>query len=228
MRMKVAIVGCGRMGRALEEVLAERGHLTIARIGKHDRIEAARGADAAFEFTRPEAARENVEALLEIGVPTICGTTGWDPAGSRELSSRLGVPFLAAPNFSIGIAVLNRLVLEASRLFADFPEFEAAILERHHSTKADVPSGTARMLADAVSQFLLPGKNAPIAALRQGGQPGEHEVFFEGPDECLQLVHRARSRRIFSAGAVRAAEWMVSTGQRGPVTFEQFFERSRS
>jgi len=225
--VRAAIVGCGRMGRALEEMLAERGHATVARIGREDRLDAARGVDVAFEFTRPDAARGNVETLLEAGVPTVCGTTGWDPATARALSARLGVAFLAAPNFSIGVAVLRRLVAEAARMLAPFPEFEPGIVERHHAKKADVPSGTARLLAETIAPLRPAGAAPPIAALRQGGQPGEHEVLFEGPDECLGLVHRARSRRIFAAGAVRAAEWMVETGPKGPVTFDDFFERSR-
>jgi 4-hydroxy-tetrahydrodipicolinate reductase len=225
--MKAAIVGCGRMGRAIEEMLAERGHAVAARIGRNDAIGAARGADVAFEFTRPESAAKNVDALLAAGVPTVCGTTGWDPEDAAALAAREGVPFLAAPNFSIGVAVLKRVALEASRWLVGFPEFEPGIVERHHARKADVPSGTARMLAGAIAPY-RPGAGAPpIAALRQGGQPGEHEVLFEGPDECLALVHRARSPRIFAGGAVRAAEWIVSTRPRGPVTFDEFFERSR-
>ncbi len=225
--MKAAIVGCGRMGRAIEEVLEERGHAVAVRVGRNDAIGAARGADVAFEFTRPESAAKNVETLLEAGVPTVCGTTGWDPAGAAALSARLGVPFLAAPNFSIGVAVLKRVALEASRWLAGFPEFEPGIVERHHARKADVPSGTARMLAEAIEPYRPGAGSPPIAALRQGGQPGEHELLFEGPDECLALVHRARSRRIFAGGAVRAAEWIVSTRPGGPVTFDEFFERSR-
>ncbi len=220
-------MGCGRMGRAIEEVLGERGHAVAERIGRNDPIGAARGADVAFEFTRAESAAKNVEALLAAGVPTVCGTTGWDPAAAAALSARSGVAFLAAPNFSIGVAVWKRAALEASRWLAGFPEFEPAIVERHHAKKADAPSGTARMLAEAIAPY-RPGAGAPpIASLRHGGQPGEHELLFEGPDECLALVHRARSRRIFAAGAVRAAEWIVSTRPEGPVTFDEFFERSR-
>lgn len=224
--MKAVIVGYGRMGRAVEEALSERGHSVLARIGRHGSLDGARGADIAFEFTHPAAAAGHVAALLRAGIPTVCGTTGWDPAPARDLAQRLAIPLLAAPNFSIGVAVLKALVREAARRLAEFPEFEPGILERHHAKKADVPSGTARMLAETLAPLRPGGTAPPIAALRQGGQPGEHEIFFEGPDECLSLAHRARSRKIFAAGAVRAAEWMVAAGPRGPVTFEQFLERS--
>lgn len=225
--MKAAIVGCGRMGRAIEEVLAERGHSVVARIGRGNGPAGAKNAEIAFEFTRPDAAEGNVQLLIEAGIATVCGTTGWDPASVNRLSARVRVPLLVSPNFSIGVAVVKHLASEAARLLAAFPEFEPAIVERHHAKKADVPSGTARMLAGTIAAFLPRNAVPPIVALRHGGNPGEHEVIFEGPDEGVAVVHRARSRRIFAAGAVRAAEWMVETGPTGPVTFDEFFERSR-
>ena len=225
--MNAAVVGCGRMGRAIEEALAERGHSVVARIGRGDAAAGAKGAEIAFEFTRPDQAETNVRALIEARVATVCGTTGWDPAAVHRLSARVGVALLVSPNFSIGVAVVRRLAGEAARLLAAFPEFEPGIVERHHAKKTDAPSGTARMLAGTIAAFLPGAAEPPVVALRQGGQPGEHEVIFEGPDESLAVIHRARSRRIFAAGAVRAAEWMVDTGRKGPVTFDEFFARSR-
>ncbi|HEX5855971.1 MAG TPA: dihydrodipicolinate reductase C-terminal domain-containing protein, partial [Thermoanaerobaculia bacterium] len=91
-----------------------------------------------------------------------------------------------------------------------------------HSAKKDAPSGTAKMLASTLEG--ASGRSSiAIASLRQGGVPGEHLIFFEGQDETVELVHRARSRAIFAQGAVRAAEWMLSTGRRGPVSFDEFF-----
>jgi 4-hydroxy-tetrahydrodipicolinate reductase len=224
--MRAALVGYGRMGRAIEEVLGERGHAVVARIGRGGDLREARRADVAFEFSTPESAGNNVAGLIGGGIPTVCGTTGWEPEAARRASEAARVPLLVAPNFSIGVAVLKRLVEEASRLLAPFPEFEAGIFERHHSRKADVPSGTARLLAAAASGAGPGGTR--VASLRQGGQPGEHQVYFEGPEESLELVHRARSRRLFAAGAVRAAEWILQTKPTGFLTFDDFFERSGS
>ncbi|HQR45823.1 MAG TPA: dihydrodipicolinate reductase C-terminal domain-containing protein, partial [Thermoanaerobaculia bacterium] len=93
----------------------------------------------------------------------------------------------------------------------------------HHSAKVDAPSGTAKLLAAAIGTA-RGGAKVPVVALRQGGQPGEHAVFFEGEAESLELVHRARSRTIFASGAVAAAEWLLAEGPGGPATFDEFLD----
>jgi 4-hydroxy-tetrahydrodipicolinate reductase len=214
------------MGGAVAAVWRERGHDVAATVGRGGRLDEAAGVDVAFEFTRPEAAAGNVEALLRLGLPTVCGTTGWDPTEARELARREGVPLMVAPNFSLGVAVLAAAVAEAARRFAAFPGFDAGIVERHHVAKLDSPSGTARMLAATVAAA-AGGEPPPIVALRQGGQPGEHRVIFEGADEEVELVHRARSRRAFALGAALAGEWLVGERPPGPVSFATFLDRSR-
>lgn len=225
MTLRAAIVGPGRMGRAIEEILRERGHQVLCRIGRGEDLSQASEADVTFEFTEPAAAPETVPGLLRLGVPTVCGTTGWDPRPAIQLARELQVPLLVAPNFSLGVALLRVLVAEAGRRLAQFPEFEAGIVERHHRAKRDVPSGTARLLAQILAQT-RGGPEPPIVALRQGGQPGEHRILFEAADEEVELLHRARSPRIFALGAVRAAEWLVAERPSGPVTFDDFLERS--
>jgi 4-hydroxy-tetrahydrodipicolinate reductase len=131
---------------------------------------------------------------------------------------------MVAPNFSIGVAMLRRLVAQAAALLTPFPEFEPAIIERHHSAKKDAPSGTATMLARVVREHRGDGE-VPVAAVRQGGQPGEHTVIFDGAAESLTIAHQARSRLIFATGAVRAAEWIVQERPHGLVTFDTFLER---
>ncbi len=226
--MRALVVGTGKMGAAIEAALAARGHAIAGRIGPLDTIEALDlpgGVEAAFEFTAPEAAPTRVRQLLRRGIPTVCGTTAWDVEPARALARETGTPFLWAPNFSIGVAALQEAVAWAARLLAAFPEFEPGLVERHHAAKKDAPSGTAKLLAKAVESAR---KGAvPVVSLRQGGQPGEHVVVFEGPDESVELVHRARSRAIFAAGAVRAAEWLVASGLKGPVTFEEFLASGR-
>lgn len=225
MGLKAAVVGNGAMGATVADAWREAGHEVAAVLGRTDPLEQARGCDVAFELTRPEAAAGNVEGLLRLEVPTVCGTTGWDPEPAARLAGELRVPLLVAPNFSLGVAVLRALAAEAARRLAPFPGFEPGLVERHHGRKRDSPSGTARMLADEVARH-RDGEVPPVVALRQGGQPGEHRLVFEGPDETLELVHRARSRRVFAAGAVRAAEWLVAERPPGFVTFERFLEAS--
>ena len=116
--MRVALVGIGRMGRAIEDVARTRGHEIVARIGRGDdvaRVARAARAEVAFEFTNPDQAGANVAQLVELGVPTVSGTTGWDPGPALARADVLGTPCLVAPNFSIGMAVTNSLAARAAR-----------------------------------------------------------------------------------------------------------------
>lgn len=224
-RLRALIVGCGAMGEAIAEVWTARGHEVRGRVGRNDALAPLAGdADLAFEFTHPESAAGRVTELIKLGLPTVCGTTGWDSAPACELAARNGVPLLVSANFSIGIAVMKRLVADAARALAPFAEFEPGIVERHHGRKKDSPSGTAKMLAAAVAAA-RGGAVPPVATLRHGGVPGEHQVIFEGADEAFEIGHRVRTRKVFAAGAVAAGEWLAVERPPGPVTFEQFLER---
>jgi 4-hydroxy-tetrahydrodipicolinate reductase len=232
--LKALLVGYGKMGRAIEEVLIARGHVVAGCIVRGEIFlegelpggsggRRAPDADIVFEFTIPSAAERNVLHYLSKKSPVVSGTTGWDIAGAERLAREKSVPFLYSANFSLGVAALRRGVQAVAAALAPFPEFEAGIVERHHSKKKDAPSGTAKLLAsDVGSARSVSG--VPIASLRQGGVPGEHVVFFEGEHETVELLHRARSRAIFALGAVRAAEWILASGRSGPLTFEEFFE----
>lgn len=225
MSLRAALVGPGRMGTEVADLWRQRGHRISAEIGRGDDLGTAAGADVAFELTTPDTAAGNVATLLGLGLPTVCGTTGWDSSAAERQAGDAGVPLLVAPNFSIGVAVLRAAVAEAARRLAGGEGFAAGIVERHHAGKRDSPSGTAKMLAATVGELL--GEAPPVVALRHGGQPGEHRVIFEGDEETVELVHRARSRRAFALGAVLAAEWLATERPSGAVTFEDFLERSR-
>ena len=225
--MRALLVGYGKMGKAIEMALLERGHHVTGRSGRNEILLEGYGAessaDVAFEFTAPDAAPRVVPVLLSRKIPVVSGTTGWEIAPAAKMAREQGVPFLHSSNYSLGVAALRRAVAAAASALAPFPEFEPGIVERHHAAKKDSPSGTARVLALDISREPLSKRSVPIVSLRQGAQPGEHSVFFEGADETVELVHRARSRSIFARGAVRAAEWMLSTGRRGPLAFDDFF-----
>jgi len=239
--MKALLVGYGKMGKAIEAALLAKGHAVAGRVDVGDRPEillegksgeaagqsassSSRAVDVAFEFTTPDAAPERVVFLLTRKTPVVSGTTGWDTASAIQLAREQEVPLLHSPNFSIGVAVMRRLASEAAAMLAAFPEFEPGVLERHHSAKKDAPSGTAKLLASAVEAARPDRAKVPVVALRQGGQPGEHTLFFDGESESLEIVHRARSRAIFAAGAVAAAEWLLASGRTGFVTFEEFLD----
>lgn len=232
--MDVALIGMGKMGRATEAILDDAGHRVVARItsrgseygsGLGETMQAAQ-PDVALEFTTPTAAPRNVETLLRAGVPVVCGTTGWDPRLAVGLAEQTGTPLLVAANFSIGMAVMKGLIAQAARRLAAFEVFEPGIIERHHRSKKDRPSGSARALAGVLEEGGW--QNPQVVSLRQGSQPGEHTVCFEGSAECLTVTHAVRDRSVFALGAVRAAEWLVRERPQGLVTFEDFLERAES
>lgn len=230
--MKMLIVGNGRMGQAIATAAAEVGHEIVATVGRNgdekgrSLIEAAEqtAPDVAIEFTTPDCGRQNVAALVEAKLPTVSGTTGWDTESVRKMADSIGTPLMIAANYSIGAAVTARLAAHAARMFSVFDDFEPAIVERHHNRKVDAPSGTAKALAQRIRA--ADGKrDVPIAAVRQGGQPGEHTIYFDGASECVSIAHQVRSRSVFAIGAVCAACWLATEKPSGFVSFDEFLER---
>jgi 4-hydroxy-tetrahydrodipicolinate reductase len=214
--VRIAIVGNGRMGRAVAAVAEARGHTIHAVVGGAENrggralaAERLAGADVAVEFTRPDAVVANLERLIEAGVPTVTGTTGWHDELPRiaALVERSGGALLHAANFSLGVHFFLRAAGELARRFAGHPEFDAFILEEHHATKRDAPSGTAREL-QARARAADPARAFPITSVRAGATPGTHVVAFDGPYERVTLRHESRSRDGFAAGALAAAEWL--------------------
>ncbi len=224
--MRIVIVGNGRMGRAVAALAEQRGHTIHGVIEAQENIGGraltpARltDADVAVEFTRPDAAPANLERLIEAGIPTVTGTTGWSaelPHITR-LVERRGGALLHAANFSVGVQLFLRAARDLGRRLAGHSEFDAFILEQHHAAKLDAPSGTARVLQDGLRQS-DPARPFPITSVRAGAIPGTHSVTYDGPYETVSLTHVARSREGFAAGALAAAEWLPS--HPGVHTFE--------
>lgn len=231
MTTRIALIGEGRMGRMLAELAPELDCEVVAQIG---RAQAAKGvtrtafgaAAVAIEFTRPDAAASLVRACADAGVPVVSGTTGWDAErGAVEAHVRASAgALLWAPNFSLGAHLFGKLVTEAARLYlheasAVSAVFGAEIVETHHTKKLDAPSGTARSLAAAAERG--GGRPVPISSVRIGEVVGTHELVLDAPFEQVRLVHEARDRRVFAAGALRAAQWLA--GRRGVFTLDDFF-----
>jgi 4-hydroxy-tetrahydrodipicolinate reductase len=216
----LALIGMGRMGRALAELAPERGFTVVARIDHEQPVtrESLGTAAVAIEFTVPGAAAANVLACAAAGCPVVVGTTGWyaQLPMVRDEVERRGSAMLHAPNFSLGVAIFDRLVAEAARLFGGASSFEGHLVETHHSAKKDAPSGTAASLARTAET--ASGKPLPITSVRVGSVPGTHELVFDAPFEQVRLVHEARDRRVFAEGALAAARWLV--GRRGVFTMQ--------
>lgn len=217
---RLAIVGMGKMGRAIDELSRTRGFEVVARLGRADAVSRAalNGAEVAVEFTDAASAPAAVTALIDAGCPVVTGTTGWyDARANLERHAReRAAAVVIAPNFSPGIAAFTELAREAARLLRGLPGFDAHLVETHHSAKKDAPSGTAKTLESAASE--LWGANIPITSIRVGSVPGTHELLFDAPFEQIRLVHAARDRRVFAEGALHAARWLI--GRTGVFTMQ--------
>ncbi len=233
--MRIMMVGYGKMGRMIEAAAKARGHEVASIVDpfmpeaafREPSPEAAKGIDVAIEFSVPSAVVSNIDKILPLGLPLVVGTTGWTGEVERV---RKAVDFhdgalVYGPNFSIGVNVFYRIVAEAARLMDGFPQYDVGGFEAHHAQKTDSPSGTAKAIASILLERLdrknklhggayEDGKPAPdelhFASLRTGSIPGTHTVFFDSVADTIELTHRARSREGFAAGAVLAAEWLVS------------------
>jgi 4-hydroxy-tetrahydrodipicolinate reductase len=175
----------GKVGRVLAPALESGGH---------ELVELER-AEAMVDFTAPDAAPENVRRALEAGVPCVVGTSGWDTEQLGELARERGLALFYAPNFAIGAVLMMRLAEEAARYLP-----RAEIVELHHETKRDAPSGTARATAE-----LLPG-DPPIHSVRLPGLVAHQEVLLGGEGQLLTIRHDAYSREAYVPGVLLALE----------------------
>ena len=218
----IAVIGDGKMGRTVAQMVQERGwHLTAMLDAEHNQggagitRRALGDPDVAIEFTEPGSAVANIMACVHEGVPLVVGTTGWYSSLPliTEAVEEEGGSLLWAPNFSVGVAAFVELAREAARIVSK-SGFSAALVETHHSAKKDAPSGTALAIAKAMEGEM--GKELPVTSIRTGSVPGTHELIFDAPFEQIVMRHEARDRRVFADGALRAADWL--RGKKGVFT----------
>lgn len=251
MSRRVAIAGCsGRMGRALLEAVAaaadlrlkaaldrpgspilgrDAGELVGAPLGvavTDDVAAALQEADVMIDFTRPEATLNHVAACRRAGVAMVIGTTGFDATGRQLIAEAAAdIPIVFAPNMSVGVNLVFKLLDIAARVLAE--GFDVEIIEAHHRHKVDAPSGTALRMGEVVAQALQrdlrtcavygregvtgerPAQTIGFATVRGGDIVGDHTVLFAGIGERLEITHRASSRMTFALGALRAARFLA-------------------
>jgi 4-hydroxy-tetrahydrodipicolinate reductase len=220
--LKVAVVGYGKMGREVAAVLRDRKHEPVVSLKGSD---FPAGCTVGIDFTEPDAVIVNARAALTAGARYVIGTTGWSGRSDelRRLVAESKGGVVHAANFSLGVILFYKVVRDAARLFARFPDYDPYVLEKHHRQKKDAPSGTARELArileaepgprpKAVTEFegAIPEGRFHVAAVRAGGIVGEHTVGFDSGGDEILLEHRARTRRGFALGSVLAAEWIAT------------------
>src|ERR1017187_9898677 len=223
--MLFLVLGKGKTGSLVAEVARERGHIVRALdITENHHASALTaptlaGVDAVIDFTAPEAAVENIRAVLALGARTDVGTTGWysQLEELKAKAQRRGA-LLYGTNFSIGVQKLFRLTAELAQLEG----YTFSIAETHHVTKLDAPSGTAITLQQII-QAAQPGAKVEITSHRISDAMGEHIVSATGPDDYLELKHDVRSRRCLAMGAVRAADWLA--GKSGAWDFREIFDQ---
>ena len=227
--MRVALLGHGRMGRAVEEQARAAGHeIGLVRRSRDaaaagDLAARLRGHDVAIDFSSAAAVPAHAAACTAARVPLVEGTTGWRDreAEVRRLVDQGGGTLVYAANFSPGVHLFFRLVARAGELFRGLADYEAFIEEAHHAKKRDAPSGTALELRDLLATS--GGRAAPIASTRAGHIPGTHRVGFDSAADQIVLTHTARSRGGFAAGALLAARWVM--GKRGVFAFEDVLDQ---
>jgi 4-hydroxy-tetrahydrodipicolinate reductase len=238
--MKIALIGYGKMGKAIEKIAVGRGHEVVAVIDVDNRgelqSEAFRSADAAIEFTTPQTAVDNYYACFSAGVPVVSGTTGWltrlDEVKEACLNGNHAMFY--ASNFSVGVNIFFALNRKLAHIMNSFPDYSVRMKEIHHIHKLDAPSGTAITLAEGILSEVgrlktwqlaadsVTSNVLPIEAVREGEVPGTHEIEYESGVDSIVIRHEAKSREGFALGAVLAAEFIA--GRRGFLGMEDMLE----
>lgn len=225
--MQIALIGYGKMGKAIEEVALKAGHTIVSRIDVDDDvISGITGADVAIEFTHPGAAKSNILKCFEAKVPVVVGTTGWynDFDEIKKLAETSGSSLFYATNFSLGVNIFFELNKHLAKLMNPHEMYEPEMVEIHHLQKKDAPSGTAITLAEGLISNLDRKKSwvnreeetkkganpfeLNIISQREGEVPGTHTITYKSDIDEIIITHQAYNRLGFATGAVKAAEWI--------------------
>lgn len=222
--MKIALVGYGKMGKAIEAIAVAQGHEVVLKIDLDNAADlneanAAR-ADVAIEFTGPHSAFDNVMKCLSLGLPVVCGSTGWlDRLEEvKQYCLQQQGTLVYASNFSIGVNLFFELNTYLAKLMQGYPGYEVSMEEIHHTQKKDAPSGTAITLAEQILAHIhrkkqwvnQPSNNAEdlsIISERIDPAPGTHTIKYQSPIDDIEITHTAHNRQGFAGGAVLAAEF---------------------
>jgi len=223
--MLLLVLGKGKTGSLVAEVARERGHgVRALDIDENPHAAALTapnlaGVDVVIDFTAPEAAVENIRAVLALGGRIVVGTTGWyQHLQEMKSKAQKGGALLYGTNFSIGVQKLFQLTAELAKLDG----YTFSIDETHHVTKLDAPSGTALTLKEIILG-VRPGSEVPVESHRVGDAKGEHIVTAKSAYDTLELRHNIGDRRCLALGAVRGAEWLA--GKTGAWDFREIFEQ---
>lgn len=237
-QMKIALIGYGKMGHAIEQITLQRGHEIVSVIDVNNQedftSDAFKSADVAIEFSMPAVAMDNYRRAFAAGVPVVSGTTGWlEHLPEIKEACKAGQTFFYASNFSLGVNIFFALNKYLAKIMNDFPAYDVRMVETHHVHKLDAPSGTAITLAEGLIDNIerknkwVEGKEPAedeigICSVREGEVPGIHTVIYESDVDTISITHDAKSRMGFALGAVIAAEF--TCGKKGFLTMQDMLK----
>ena len=224
-KMKIALIGYGKMGQAIESIALEKGHEVVLKIDIDNASdfnkENISNANVAIEFTGPHSAFNNVMKCLELGIPVVCGSTGWLEKWeeTKKYCNQQNGSLLYASNYSIGVNLFFEINKFVARLMSNHSEYNIILEEIHHTQKKDAPSGTAITLAQQVLDLVKQKKqwvNHPsvqttdleIISKRIDPAPGTHTIKYASAVDDIEIIHTAHNRIGFAGGAVLAAEFI--------------------
>lgn len=228
--MRIALIGYGKMGQAIEKIAVDKGHEIVLKIdisnpGDFNRDNLAK-ADVAIEFTGPHSAFENVIRCIDSGIPVVSGSTGWLDKWEevKKYCFEKDGTLVYASNYSIGVNLFFELNTYLAKLMDGHTSYDVMMEEIHHTQKKDAPSGTAITLAEQImanmrtkKQWVNDAELQPgdllITSKRIDPAPGTHKVTYRSPVDDIEIIHTAHNRTGFGAGAVMAAEF--TAGRKG-------------
>ncbi len=221
--MKIALIGYGKMGKAIEAFALKRNHTIVIKVDSEDpsTLSKIKEADVAIEFSQPNAVMKNLKACFEAKVPVVCGTTGWleNKHEAETYCRNHNGTFLYASNFSLGVNIFFKLNEMLASMMDKHGAYDVEIDEIHHTQKKDAPSGTAITLAEGILNKIERKKNwvnkdssneteLTIHSYREDPTPGTHTVKYISPTDNIEIKHTAHSRDGFALGALLVAEWI--------------------
>ena len=228
--MKIALIGYGKMGKTIEEIALQRGHLVVLKIDI-DTLESftkenLQPCDVAIEFTGPHSAKENILKCFDAGIPVVSGSTGWLESWNEveNYCNKKNGSLLYASNFSVGVNIFFEVNKKLAQLMKQQTGYEISLEEIHHTQKKDAPSGTAITLAEQILQEVPRKKkwvnevsdnseDLVIISKREDPAPGTHSIKYSSAVDDIEIIHTAHSRQGFALGAVLAAEFLY--GKKG-------------
>jgi len=225
--MKIALIGYGKMGKAIEALAVQKGHQVVLKIDISNAgsftQESADEADVAIEFTGPHTAVANILKCIEFGLPVVSGSTGWLEQWSTVESAcnAKNGTVVYSSNYSIGVNLFFEINKVLAKLMDPYPSYDVSMKEIHHTEKKDAPSGTAISLAEQIIANLgrkqgwtgattVNPNEISILSERIDPAPGTHSVVYHSDIDSIELIHTAHTRQGFASGAIMAAEFAVN------------------